>query len=183
MQLTAEEARRRLDSSKNLVNSLPANGTSVHAKPTENCTTVVPLQQGRSGRPKIPDFLKVKVGTLAHTESQKGLSKEFGVSEAVISKTKTGKVGGQNIQDRISENLGFARDLALERLMSTLGLIDETKLMDQDAKGLASVASSLSKVVKDTAPVETAGAREAGVQVLIYAPQQREEKKFEVVDV
>lgn len=91
-------------------------------------------------------------------------------------------MGGPDIQERINTNLGLVRDKALEKLMSTLGLIDEGKLLDQDAKGLAHVASSLSRVVKDTAPAEISS-RDTNVQVVVYAPQQRDEKRFEVIDV
>lgn len=181
MQLTTEEARRRLTSRKNLVNSLPTNGSSASAAAALAVETKV-MPSGRSGNGKIPDLLKVKLGTLAHFENQRDLAEEFGVSQPVISKAKTGKVGGPDIQERINTNLGLVRDKALEKLMSTLGLIDEGKLLDQDAKGLAHVASSLSRVVKDTAPAEISS-RDTNVQVVVYAPQQRDEKRFEVIDV
>jgi hypothetical protein len=177
--LTTEEARRRLASGKNLVNSLPTNGSH---PPRASLVETKVLLLGRSERKKIPDLLKAKLGTLAHFENQHKLEEEFGVSQPVISKAKNGKVGGSDIQDRINMNLGLVRDKALEKLMSTLGLIDEAKLMDQDAKGLAHVASSLSRVVKDTAPAEI-GSGDTKVQVVVYAPQQKDERKFEVIDV
>lgn len=90
MQLTTEEARRRLTSRKNLVNSLPTNGSSAFAAAALAVETKV-MPSGRSGNGKIPDLLKVKLGTLAHFENQRDLAEEFGVSQPVISKAKQEK--------------------------------------------------------------------------------------------
>jgi len=180
MKLSAEEARRRLDSGKNLVNSLAStNG--------KNKVEFIPAKKdGNKLAPPwraIPIATRVAAGVRSHFESQDAVAEDLEISQDTVSRYKRGVTGGEELQERIDAGLNAVRDTALTKLMSTLGLLDGEKLAEQDARGLANVASNLSKVIKDSIPEVRGVTGDTKVQVVIYSPQQREENKFNVVDV
>lgn len=117
---------------------------------------------------------------------QKDIAAVFGCDQRTVSTCLTGKVGSRPAnEDRAAkrnERLDVAKDTALEKLMAALGLIDKDKLSGLDS------AKELGKFSKDMASVfnslqNEAGANRAPVNLIVYAPQSREEKQFKTIDV
>lgn len=109
-------------------------------------------------------------------ENQPALAAEFGITQGEVSALKTGKVKSDV---DLKSHLDDARDLALQRLLSTLGFIDEDKLSRASLKDLSTVAASMSKVVDKTMPQN----KEGNVTLVVYAPEIKSESTFRVVEV
>lgn len=165
MFISPEEAARRLTSERNTVR--------------QTSLAVVPIQHNGRGS-NVPDQLKVLVGTLAHLDTQKNVAEAFGVTQPHVSMIKNGVTGGQEVADRIEQSLGEVRDKAIEKLMIVFGLLTPEKLGAEKARGLSAIAADMSRVVEKTSPRQFGGPQ---VQLVVYAPQQREESKYRTIEV
>jgi predicted transcriptional regulator len=116
--------------------------------------------------------------------TQRQTAEVFGVSQSVVAQSATGKIGGKPAtEDRVAKRISREeniKDTALTKLMMTLGLINQEKLEDLDAKGLAQVGSHLAKVSQSLTPQQNAGNQ---VQLVVYAPQMRDEGRFKVKEI
>src|SRR5690348_12070695 len=151
MHITEDELRRRLHSTSNLASPETPNADTVDGP--EVVTSELPFEVRTKGvphrGPQVPEFLRDVMGTLSLDPSchQGQLAQSFGVSDSVVSAAKTGRVGGKpatlerkaKIEDRVQE----VKDVALEKLMLSLGLISDDKLEDLSAKDLSGIASNM----------------------------------------
>jgi hypothetical protein len=83
-------------------------------------------------------------------------------------------------QAAIDEALEAARNKALDKLMLSLGLLTEEKIEPLKAKDLASVANSMANVVMKTLPQASP---QGQINLVIYSPEIRSEKAFEVIEI
>lgn len=165
MFISQEEAQRRLRSERN----------------TAARSNHVVVETHRNGRGQtIPTELKVLVGTLAHVDTQKNVAEAFDVPQSDVSLIKNGKVGGAAVAEKIEQNLEVVRDKAIEKLMICLGLLTPEKLAEEKARSVSAIAADMSRVVEKTLPRQNAGPQ---VQLVVYAPQQRDESKYRVIEV
>jgi len=170
MKITYAELKRRLSSERNI-----ANGVEFR------------LTRGadhRTGRNNTPAPIRDIISTLANVPGAKtvDIAAEFGVSHQTVSDYKNGKNGGHGSfkPDEKAETIEQIKDLALKKLMQSLGLISEEKLTDCDAKTLSGIAANISRVHGALNPVQSAGDQ---VNLVVYSPQLREESKYKIVDV
>jgi hypothetical protein len=169
MQIDERELQRRLNSSKNLVNHLELYRHSGR----------------KGGHGNLTEEQRDVVGNLAHSIPHAKLSEVLGISIGEVSNCRTGKVGSRPAtEDRRAkrgEFLEVAKDTALSRLMESLGLLTKDKMEECDAKGIASVASQLSKVYSalDKDAHETGG---PAVTINVYTPPQRDEGGYKVIE-
>ncbi len=172
MQISAEEMKRRLNSSKNLANKI---GTCA---PKSQNVKVVEIQKPKNEPVIKNEVLRTIIGSLASQgESVKNITQEFGVTTQQVmsareTKVPTIAVPRQEINDRV-------RELALDKLMQCLGLMTPEKMENADLKTLAIVASNMSRVVEKVSPKESANT----TQLVIYAPQIKSVDKYTVIDV
>ena len=188
MQITKEEALRRLNSTNNLANSLPSTPPPVPQVEYRTTSKV-----GKSRQQNIPEEVRDTIGFLAAkatSENKKSgqhqvIADIFGVSRQTVQCAASGKVGGRPAnferKAKVIDREQDIKDTALTKLMMTLGLISEEKLEDLDAKGLAQVGSHLAKVSQALTP--QVGSNAASVRLVVYAPQMRDEGKYNVIDV
>lgn len=170
MLIDKEDAARRLNSPRNLVNTLPGRDTSVIVRPTN----------GRPpGTKTTPQSLRIIAGVLAKTEGVTAVAAELEIGPKVVSNAKNGK-GSDEVASGVEAGVQRIRDAALDKLMLSLGIIDETTLSNCGAKDASIVARNLAGVVERLSPREQAG---TNVQLVIYAPQQKREGHYEVLDV
>jgi len=162
MLLSREESERRLTSPRNLLNVLPRDNSAV-----------VQLHKTNGRGAAIPQSLKVIASVLAKTEPHQE------IKDALNIKT----IGSKNpdVVSAVERTTERIRDMALERLMLSLGIINDETLSNCGAKDAAIVARNLAGVVEKLTPKDLQG--QSGVTLVVYAPQQRSEKHYETIDV
>ena len=167
---TEEQINSRLTSENNLVNKFGK----------KNEVQIIPLKQpGNIEKPKLEPEQKDEIAFRARAgEKQEDLAKEFGVSQSAIGEIEQGrtKVNERLVQDRLDE----VQDVALQKLLGSLGFITEDKLQKAKAGELSVIASNMSKVVGNIRQKETTGPQ---VIVQVYAPELKSESSYKVLDV
>ncbi len=166
MLIDTEELKRRVGSDRNILNNL-ARDTSVH-RPAHPSVK----------RARIPTPLKVVAGVLARQEGNVTAAREFGISTSTVSRAKLGS--DRSVADAVDEASSRIRDLALDKVMASLGIIDEEKLENCGAKDASIIAKNLAFVAERMSPQTKSGTT---VQLVVYAPQQREERQYNTIDV
>jgi len=129
------------------------------------------------------DIVRTTIGLLAvdgSTTSQQ-IQKEFGLTKNQIIGAKNSKK--RSIQEKLQRGRDKVSELAIDKLMDTLGLLDPGTLLDAKPKDLANVAASLSKVVSSMRNIEQDKDNDAKVNVVIYAPERKDINSYSVIDV
>ncbi len=187
MVITPEEMNRRLNSGKNLQNKLN-NKTSMPAFefPIPDATASVEPQvkvieiPTKTNAPQIKDdVLRSVIGSLASQgESVKQIAKDFNVTpNQVISAKNSPK---PEIKDAIRDSMSRVKELALDKLMLSLNLMTPDKFDAADLKTLSIVSSNMSRVIDKLTPRD---ANSSNTQLIVYAPQMKDESKYKVIDV
>lgn len=167
---TEEQVNERLSSKRNLVNRFGIPNVSI-----------IPLERpGNKEKPKLEQDQKDEIAFRSRSgEKQKDLAKEFGVSQSAIGEIEQGrtKVNEAKVEARLNE----VRDVAMTKLLESLGYISSEKLDKCKATDLSSIAANMSKVVSNV----TTKSNETGpiVNVNVFAPELRNEKTFKVIEV
>ena len=171
MLLDREEMERRLGSSKNLLNNLP---------PRDNSVRVHPNHGGRAiGSKNAPTSLKIIAGVLAKTEKVSEVAEALDLSPKVVESSKNSK--NEEIRSAVEHTTERIRDMALEKLMASLGIINGETLANVSAKDASTVAKNLAGVVNQLSPREQSGLGQ--VSLVLYAPKQRNEDHYNVIDI
>lgn len=174
MLLDQQSATARLSSPDNLVNlfaASPKPGISIVEKQRCGQKTGIPQHLTREDRNTIKVLADCKV-------PQAEIAADFKITQPEVSHIKNGKVKTDEIA--VESKLAPIRDLAMEKLMKSLNLIDDEKLEGCKAVDLANIATSMSKVVEKTLPREATGPQ---VNLVVYAPQVRAEHRYEVTEI
>lgn len=170
MLLDKADKEKRLQSPKNLLNNLPE----------KDRTDRRPLHVTKKpGTKNIPPSVKTIAGVLAKTEPIKEVAEVLEISPATVARAKNGK--DKSVRSAVEQTTERIRDLALDKLMDSLGIIDDTTLANCSAKDASQVARNLAGVVHQLTPKDTKG--DGNVTLVFYAPQQRKENHFRTIDV
>ena len=189
MVVNRQDALRRLNSPRNLVNSLSAASSEPVLipcpEPTQNKAEIEhrEVPQPRRGN-EVPSFLRVTAGVLAHENTAKEVGEQLGIAPYTVHNYKHGVVGGKKdvaLKEAVSDRLESIRETAAEKLMSTLGLITPEKMKGTSAKDLALISANFSRVVQNLAPQRDQAA--ATAQIIFYSPQVKEENRFKTIEV
>jgi hypothetical protein len=168
MEVTRAELDRRLRSGGNLANAIPAPSLVVTEKPKREYT------------PQIKDTnVRALAGSLAQIDSPTHISAEFGLTKQQIRSAANSPK--EPIRNAVQETCDRVSELALNRLMGVLGLLTPDTMVGEKPKDLAAIAASLSKVTSNMRPRDINPG--SGMQVLIYAPPQKTERSYEVLDI
>lgn len=183
MTLTEEELKARLDNPRNLANRFSKATTAQKHK--EDKVTVIDKRKIGSHKDRVD--LTVEERTLAVAMNRAGLATTrelgpiFGVSQMAISNGNTGKAKVD--EERLAlldRQMGVVRDAALDRLMDSLGLLSKEKMESCKPKELSDIAANMGKVIEKTLPkAQRDGAQ---MNVIVYAPEQKTEKAYRVVE-
>ncbi len=178
MIISEQELQRRLGSNKNLVNvlsprpSLPVPNTFPAAPRTEINHLRETEHKATLPTGLVPDGLKTIAASLVRQ----------GVPEATV--CREFNVGHDDIhtadEAKVSASIARVRELALDRLLITLGLMTPDMLAKASLKELSTNTANLSRVLDKTAPTEINDNR---VQFLVYAPGVRTLGSYPTVDV
>jgi hypothetical protein len=109
---------------------------------------------------------------------QEEIAAAHGISQVAVAKIKA----GEGLQDEagVEQALEIARSKALDRLMKSLGLLTDDKISALNAREISAVAANMARVVEKTMPDKD---RQGHINLVIYTPELRSEKSFEVVEV
>lgn len=197
MRIDEAEARRRLTSSRNLVNLgrpeassvlTPVQGSQDVAVTTPPNNTPVTHEEiirgGVRGRHVTPEPIRDLIGLLGENQSAASVARAFGVSGNTAERAVTGRVGGRPATEERAAKVHARKleiqDTALTKLMASLNLIDEEKLADTSAKDLSVIAGNMAKI---NANLEGQGTLGNNISITVYAPAQKEEHKYKTIDV
>lgn len=182
MLITKEQAEARLNSPDNLANQVVRNNSHFE---------IVKINHGGREQGRATDLTeqeRATIGALAHLDTAKNIAREFGISRQHVENLKFGRVGARGgdekehpeLKSKLGQKLEQVRDVALDKLMESLGLITQENLSECDAKDLSGIAANMSKVVEKTLPKQDGS---QGVKIQIYAPQLKEIDQFKLVEV
>jgi len=198
-------ADSRLDDGENLVNLVlglsmkSPNISTVVAEPVESNEPppdsplvpevygiVKPSHSGRNvGGVEVPIDFKVAAGLLTQFDTIKNVSAALGLNRGTVHEAKNGRTttGKENheLRQRLDESLSIVRDKAMDRLLSSLNLLDDDKIKKSSAKDIAGITANMAKTMAMTLPKESAV--QVNAQLIVYAPTQVNESHFDIVDV
>ena len=211
MYITIEQMKQRLDSPKNIINvirplrqeKLTPDELGVPDQKTIPVASNLPDENNRQRaarqarfnieqherhgeytvNPNIGnDTVRSTVGLLSlNGASSQSIQKEFGVTRnQVTSARKSKKLGLSEklelVKDRVSE-------LALDRLMVTLGLIDDTDIAPMKPLEKSRFASDMAKVISSISGSKNDAINKQGINLTVVTPQIRSMEQFSVIDV
>lgn len=175
MFLDPEKARARLESEDNLANRFKKK----EEKPPE--IQEVTLHRPGKDRPNLTREERTEIATRAKLgENQQRLADEFGTTQENVSQIKNRKNQKNIDEDKVESTITQVRDKALDRLMSSLGLLTDDKLSGCSAKDLSVIAANMGRVVDKTLPKSDSPDK---INLIIFSPELRQEKSFKVVEV
>jgi len=143
------------------------------------------LPNPRAGkRPELPGFLKTTMAILHQSGAgtQAEVAEVFGTTQAEVSHIENGRSDKGLDKGAIEAAQSEIRDVAMKKLLGTLGLLTEDKISKCKAGEISTIAANLSRVVEKTLPKDT-GPGSGGVNITIYAPQPRDEKSYKTLEV
>jgi hypothetical protein len=153
-----------------------------------------PVKGRGKGSNEVPQSLRNIIGEEAIINGRGNaldLAKVFGLEGASVSaytngSTSTATYNKQPGLDKLNESKLRVSGRALKRLNLALSSLTPEKLQDTKAVELASVARSMSAIIKDMEPESPHSSMEGGGNIgptyILYAPQIKEERQYEVID-
>lgn len=172
MIITAEELERRLKSQKNIGNSLSIDSNQTFR--TAKVTQIGQKDKDKAEKPpEPPRETKALAGILATIGqgSVKDIAADMGMSTRQVHQAK-------NLPE-VKLTIDRVREIALDKMMLCLQGMSMDKFDGTNIKDLSTIAANMSRIIEKTAPKEING----NIQLLVYAPQQREERFYKCVDV
>lgn len=169
MFITEEQAKTRLNHPENIA----SNGSLVR-----------PLHNGgrNLGDRNVPPFIRELAGAAAHTEPAKEVAKAFDISQSSVNQYKIGNTSPKHhdpdLKAKVDQRVSKVRDLALDKLMLSLGLLTTDRLEKVNARDASTIAANMAKVVEKTTPQQV---NNQNLQIVFYAPNVRQEKDYEVI--
>jgi len=129
---------------------------------------------------EVPPAIQELIGISANIDGPSVAAREFGVSVQTATKYRDNKTN-EELRDKIESQLTDIRDTAMEKLMLSLGVITPESMNGIKPKIASDIAANMSRVVEKTLPKDR-GAINAPT-IIFYAPRQRAESDFEVIEV
>lgn len=137
-----------------------------------------------NGCEEIPLETKVAIATLAQTMPRREVADMFDVCERTVSNYKAGEINrGKKdaaLSSALEKSLDRIQDLAIERMVASIGFMTDDKMENSKAIELSAIAANMSKVIERTLPKEKQGPT---IQVHVYAPRPSAERHFETIEV
>ncbi len=153
---------------------------------------VVDIQRGRGAqRLEVPSSLRQIISEESiNGASAKDLSKAFDISPSSISAYKNDATSTASY-DKPNEDLKKSNDVVRTQIMDTargklllaLDHVTSDKLSEARLGEIASVAASMSSIVKNMEPQIQINQNQVNNQVIVYRPKMRDEDDFDVIDL
>lgn len=171
MFITEQQASQRLGNPENIAS---------------NNSPVRPLHNGgrNVGDKNVPSFIRELAGAAAHVDTSKNVAAAFDVSQSQVNQYKIGNTSPKHhdpaLKSAVDSQVTKARDLALDKLMLSLGLLTPDKLEKVNARDASTIAANMARIVEKTTPQQSQG---PNLQIIFYAPNVKQEKDYEVITV
>lgn len=147
-----------------------------------------------SGDVNVPDSLRQIIGETAVIDGRQAalkLASDFGISPSSVSAYANGATStasydspAKSIINHINKSRARAIKKASKTLNGALEAITQEKLDYTDAKDLSVIAKNMSGIIKDLEPSpESKVDGTSTPQFVIFAPQFRDERTFEHIEV
>jgi len=173
---------------------LVVTGTILPPEPTPSVEIIQKEKKGRKeGDVNVPDSIRAIIGEEALLNGRSAavdLAQEFGISKSSASAYAVGATSTtsynqpkQSILSVINKSRERATRRAAKTLNAALGSITQEKLDYMDADKLSGVAKDMSVIIKNLEPKQVEGSGQTQPQFTIYAPQFRDERSFEFIQV
>lgn len=198
---TEEQINSRLSSEKNLANRFggstivrvpdpaPAQTTptipiltpepEIIAKPDNVTVTELKQPGNKLGKRKLGLHQRNEIAIRSRLgEGQSSLAQEFNVSQATIGSIERGRTKVD--EETVNERLDDVQDLAMSKLLTSLGYISNDKMQALDPVKLSVVASNMSRIIGNIRHNDDNGPK---VVVQIYAPELKKESSYKTLDV
>jgi len=131
--------------------------------------------KGRTiGARNIPDNLRSIIGFQAHFDTAKNVAENFGIAPITAHHAKESH-GHRASRENIDSKLGQVKDLALDKMLKSMNVITDDKIARLTVKGALAVSKGMAEIVDRTSEKMPTP---VGNQVLIYAPQIREDSDY-----
>lgn len=170
------------------------NNTSPRVKQPETkpVATVVdiPRPGRKDGDVNVPNALREVIGESSFSDGRQvatELASRFGISPSSVSAYAKGATSTASYDETpntsvIAKSRVRVQKRAMGRLMQALHSMTPEKLAETKARDLAGIAKDMSAIVKTMEPeVEGPDKTKDLPQFLVYAPQFRDERSFEVI--
>lgn len=135
---------------------------------------------------KIVPIMKPVVGALAWSQGVNKTAKEFDISRQRVYELKNARschgVTDHELKDKISEIRGNVADVALQKTLALMGLVDPATLAGSKARDIISIAKDTSVIYKNVAEQDS-GPKDNVAKVVIIAPAPKDPEKYEIIDV
>lgn len=145
------------------------------------------IKHGRTpGAEGVPEHVRDQIGLLASMPGAdiKFIAAQFGVSQSAVDQYKSGRVGNKPPNEsralKVQERQDAIKDVALDKLMGALGLLDGEKMAELSAKEIGRFANDMARVVTAVSPAASQG---PPINFIVYTPEGRDESKYKVIDV
>jgi len=167
----------------------------LNSVPLVNSRVVDPKTIGRgNGNNAVPDSLRNIIGETSSIDGRKDaiqLASMFGVSPSAVSAYGNGATStasynkpNSDLKNHIQKSKDRIAVRARGKLRLALDNITDDKLKSAKVADIASVAKSMSSVMRDMEPPPSNNDLPTNrPQIVIYAPQMRREESFEVIQV
>lgn len=201
MLLTNKQANERLNSEKNLALRFKKDNNSSfqnEVKPSSIISEVKPLISEVKPSPIISidertilspgknrinltesERTEIAIRARSGSESQTQIARAMDVNVLTVGNIHHGKVKGID-EEKVEKVINQVKDRALDRLMQSLGLLTDDKLSGCSAKDLSVIASNMGRVVEK---IQTKVETPDNINFIIYAPELKQEKSFDVVEI
>lgn len=192
--VTDEEFNKELSSYKKIVPSVPTEQTIPTSEVIEGIIESVPSRGRSKGDNNVPASLRAVIAETALMDGRQAaleLASEWGISPSSVSAYSKGATSTSSYDQpkaSIVNPLNAARERALKKASKTLNgalkAITQDKLDYTDAKDLAGIARDMSVLIKNLEPqIPSDGEGSKTPQFVIFAPQFRDERSFDTIQV
>lgn len=183
MLITKEQADKRLASENNVANLLNTKDQKL---------TIIPIKKGggrRDGDTNLSNEERILIGLCGHNDTLKNTAATFNISESTVTNCKNGRTDRAGLErtyrpelkNQIDSKLHEARDLALDKLMASMNLLDDDKLKEVSAKDLSLISSNMSRVYQNTYAKDAAEG--AKINIIVYSPELKQTSDYKTIEV
>lgn len=148
----------------------------------------MPTPGRKEGDNNVPDSLRKIIGETSQIDGRQealALASHFGISPSSVSAYANGSTSTDSMDKRPNlPHINKAKEViakqARNKLRAALNHITNEKLEDSKAVDLASIARSMSGIVKEMEPEEVVEKKD-GPSFVVYSPQFKQENHYEII--
>jgi hypothetical protein len=178
MFLTQEQAERRLNSERNLTRAKFLKSEENAAIEIKVVEKIISLP-GKN-RANLSEEQRTEIAIRTRTgEKISEVARDVGVKSLTVQNIANGKTKGVD-EEKVESVIREVKDLALQRLMTSLGLLSDDKLSGCSARDLSVIASNMGRVVEK---IQNKVEQPDNINFIIYAPELKQERAFDSVEI